>query len=73
MWDSVECHNKCPGGSPEAEQKCLEKCEKELAVKHARERRREDEMEEKRRAEEWRRTVEKQVKSLTHSQPPLFK
>jgi len=29
--------------------------------------------EQKRQDEEWKRTVEKQVKSLTHSQPPLFR
>ncbi len=39
--ENIECHNKCPGGSPEAERKCYDKCRSERARLMEREKERE--------------------------------
>ena len=33
ITERIECHHKCPGGSPEAERKCYEECRAEQAAK----------------------------------------
>ncbi len=37
--DEIKCHNKCPGGSAEAERKCREECLRELSAGRERSRR----------------------------------
>lgn len=37
--DSIECHHKCPGGSPKAEEECRKKCKTELSAKREQSRR----------------------------------
>jgi hypothetical protein len=66
--DSIECHNKCPGGAPKAEKECREKCMAELNAKHARERRDKEAAEAKIKAWEWEETKRRQIKAMNKHQ-----
>lgn len=61
LADSIACHHKCPGGSPEDEKKCLEHCMREREARRDHER----SLEEVRQDREWRQKVNKQMKAVT--------
>ncbi len=56
--DSIICHHKCPGGSPEAERKCSDQCKRELAAEREKNRHAGEEF-------EWEQKVDRQMDAVT--------
>ncbi|MFH0821934.1 MAG: hypothetical protein V2B18_04235 [Pseudomonadota bacterium] len=61
--DSITCHHKCPGGSPEAEKKCYDECVRRLSARREQSCREREEAEKTRQDYEFRRQVENQFRS----------
>jgi hypothetical protein len=71
--DSIECHHKCPGDSPEAEKKCHDECRRQLAAKREQDREASKKAEEDRQEYEWKEKTGTQMRTLEKSYPPLIK
>lgn len=68
VGDSIECHHKCPGGSPKEEEQCREKCLAELSAKRECSRREKEKAEAEKKQREWEETTRKQLEALNKNQ-----